>query len=62
MSAVGQAINLATSITKFPLPGILSDRAMLYKHAFAKIPLKNSTIDEDSVLYKEQVITVCIYF
>lgn len=60
--AIGQALNLASSITKFPLAGILTDRAILYKHAFAKIPLKNTVVDEDSMLYREQVAAVCTSF
>lgn len=48
-------------IIKFPKAGVLNDRAVLYKHVFSKIRLKNSVIDHDTEQYKEQIFKVCIY-
>ncbi len=58
LTAVGQALNLATSLIKHPMPSMLADRAVLYKHAFAKIPLKNSFIENEAEAHKEQILEV----
>lgn len=60
--AVGLAITLASELCKYPQAGSLTDRATLYKHAYSKIPLKNSVIDTESMIYKAQVIEVCCDF
>lgn len=60
--AVGQALTYGMDITKFPKAGVLADRAVLYKHAFSKIRLKNSVIDHDAEQYKEQVLKVRLLF
>lgn len=58
--AVGQALTLAMDIIKFPKGAVLTDRAVLYKHVFSKIRLKNSVVDYDTEQYKEQLFEVCI--
>lgn len=55
-TSVGLAITLASELCKYPQAGSLTDRATLYKHAYSKIPLKNSVIDTESMIYKAQVI------
>lgn len=56
--AIGQALNLAHDISKFPQAAVLRDRALLYKKNFPDFTHKCEHVERDCVRYKQQMIEV----